>query len=342
MAEDAQVAPALKLTGRQKAAIFMIFLGPELSSSIFQTFTEEEMEIVTIEIAKQKKVTPELKHAVLLEFEELMMAREFLAQGGLEYAKELLEKSVGPVKALDLLSKMGTSLQVRPFESARTSDPKQLISFIQNEHPQTISLILAYLQPDKAAEVLSQINAELQTDIAKRLALMDRTSPEIIREVENVLDRKLAALMTQDFTTVGGIESLVQVLNFVDRSTEKTILETLEIQDPELAEAIKKQLLVFEDIVLIDNRGIQKIIKQVDPKELTNALKGATDDVKEKFLSNMSVRAAKMIRDDMLYMGPVRIKDVEEAQQKIVNVIKQLEDEGEVVITRAGEEEFIE
>ena len=330
-----------KMSGRTKAAILLIFLGPETSGSIFKLLNDEEIEALTIEIAKQRKILPDDKEMVLAEFEQLMMARHFYAEGGLEYAKSLLEATVGPEKALEVLSKMGTSLQVRPFEAARSADPTQLATLIQAEHPQTIALILSYLQPEKAAIILQSMTQETQTEIAKRLALMDRTSPEVTREVENFLERKLSAIIGHDFTAVGGIDTLVNVLNSVDRQTEKTIIETMEVQEPNLAEEIKKRLFVFEDVVLIDDRGIQRLMKEIDYKDLGVALKGVTDEVKEKFYKNMSKRAAEMLKEEMAYMGPVRIRDVDQSQQRIVLVVKNLEARGEIVIARPGEEELI-
>ncbi len=334
-------APRINLPGRTKAAILLIFLGPETSGVIFQSLNDAEIEMLTIEIARQRKISTEAKEAVLFEFEQLMMAREFYSEGGLDYAKSLLEKTVGPGKALEILSRMGTSLQVRPFEAARTADPSQLATLIQNEHPQTICLILAYLQPDKAAMILQSLPPDTQTEIAKRLALMDRTSPEITREVENYLEKKLSAVLGQDLASAGGIDSLVNILNQVDRATEKTIIETMEVQEPSLAEEVKKRLFVFEDVVLIDDRGIQRMLKEIDPKDLSTSLKGVTDEVKEKFYKNMSKRAAEMLKEEMAYMGPVRIRDVDQAQQRIVAIVKNLEAKGEIIIARPGEEELI-
>ena len=333
--------PVVKLPGRTKAAILLIFLGPETSGSIFKQLNDEEIECLTIEIAKQRKITPENKEAVLFEFEQLIMARQFYSEGGLDYAKSLLEATVGPEKALEVLSKMGTSLQVRPFEAARSADPTQLATLIQADHPQTIALVLSYLQPEKSAVILQSMTQETQTEIAKRLALMDRTSPEVTREVENFLERKLSAIIGQDFTSVGGIDTLVNLLNSVDRATEKSIIETMEVQEPNLAEEVKKRLFVFEDVVLIDDRGIQRLMKEVDPKDLSMALKGVTDEVKEKFYKNMSKRAAEMLKEEMAYMGPVRIRDVDQAQQRIVLVVKGLEGKGEIIISRPGEEELV-
>ncbi|NLI79991.1 MAG: flagellar motor switch protein FliG [Candidatus Riflebacteria bacterium] len=339
--EEERDLPRVNLPGKTKAAILLIFLGPETSGVIFQSLNDAEIEVLTIEIARQRKISTEDKESVLFEFEQLMMAREFYSEGGLDYAKGLLEKTVGPGKALEILSRMGTSLQVRPFEAARTADPSQLATLIQNEHPQTICLILAYLQPDKAAMILQSLPADTQTEIAKRLALMDRTSPEVTREVENYLEKKLSAVLGQDLASAGGIDSLVNILNQVDRATEKTIIETMEVQEPSLAEEVKKRLFVFEDVVLIDDRGIQRMMKEIDPKDLSISLKGVTDEVKEKFYKNMSKRAAEMLKEEMAYMGPVRIRDVDQAQQRIVAIVKTLETKGEIIIARPGEEELI-
>jgi len=333
--------PHVALAGRTKAAILLIFLGPETSGAIFQSLNDSEIEGLTIEIARQRKISTEAKESVLFEFEQLMMAREFYSEGGLDFAKGLLEKTVGPEKALEILSRMGTSLQVKPFEAARTADPSQLATLIQNEHPQTISLILAYLQPEKAAIILQSLTPDTQTEIAKRLALMDRTSPEVTREVENYLEKRLSSVLGQDLASAGGIETLVNVLNQVDRGTEKTIIETMEVQEPSLAEEVKKRLFVFEDVVLIDDRGIQRMMKEIDPKDLSISLKGVTDEVREKFFKNMSKRAAEMLKEEMAYMGPVRIRDVDQAQQRIVAVVKALEGKGEIIIARPGEEELI-
>ncbi|MDD5092495.1 MAG: flagellar motor switch protein FliG [Candidatus Wallbacteria bacterium] len=329
------------LNGRQKAAVLLIFLGPEIAADIFKQLSDEEMELLTLEIARMQMVGAEIKDKVIDEFNQLLTAQEFISMGGIQYARELLEKALGAEKATEILSKMTSSFQVRPFEVVRATEPSQLINFIQGEHPQAIALILAYLQPEKAALVLSALPEEIQADVAKRLAIMDRTSPEVIREVERLLEKKLSSILTEDYTSVGGIDATVDILNKVDRGTEKTIIETLEVQDPELAEEIKKRMFVFEDAVAIDDRGIQRILREVDMRELAIALKGSNDDVLEKFKKNMSKRAAAMLEEDMEYMGPVRVRDVEEAQQKIVNVIRSLEESGEIIIARGGEEELI-
>ncbi|MBQ2593622.1 MAG: flagellar motor switch protein FliG [Candidatus Riflebacteria bacterium] len=333
--------PALNIPGKAKAAILLVFLGPETSRVILQSLSDQEIETLTIEIAKQRKISTEEKLSVLFEFEQMMMARKFYAEGGLEYAKLLLEKTIGAGKALEILARMGTSLQLQPFEAARTADPSQLATLIQNEHPQLVAMIMAYLQPEKAAVVLQSMDHDSQLEIAKRLALMDRTSPEITREVENYLEEKLSSIIGQDLNTVGGIETLVNVLNSVDRATEKTIIETMEVQEPILADEIKKKMFVFEDVVLIDDRGLQRLFKEIDQKDLSLALKGVTDEVKEKFYKNMSKRAAEMLKEDMAYMGPVRMRDVDQAQQRIVKLVKKLESKGEIIVSRPGEEEMI-
>jgi flagellar motor switch protein FliG len=330
-----------KLTGRQKAAVFLITLGPEISSEIFKHLREDEIESLTFEIARMEKVEPDEKDKVLMEFQELMMAQQFISQGGLDYAREVLEKALGSQKAVDIINRLTSSLQVRPFDFIRRTDPAHLLNFIQSEHPQTIALILAYLDPQKASLILRELPHEIQADVAKRVATMDRTSPDVLREIERVLERKLSTLASEDYTSAGGIDAIVEVLNLVDRSTEKTIIESLEEEDPELAEEIKKKMFVFEDIVLLDDRAIQKVLREVDSAELAKALKAVDTEVQDKIFRNMSKRAASLLKEDMEFMGPIRIRDVEEAQQKIVNIIRKLEDAGEIVVARAGEDELV-
>ena len=245
---------------------------------------------------------------------------------------------MGSQKAFDIINKLTASLQVRPFDFARKAEASQLLNFIQNEHPQTIALILAYLSPQQAGQILSALPQTKQAEVAKRIATMDRTTPEIIKEVESVLESKLSALVTQDYTSAGGIQTIVDLLNSVDRGTEKYIMETLEIEDVELAEEIKKRMFVFEDIVTLDSTSIQRFIREVDNNELAIALKGATEEVQEIIFKNMSKRMAEMIKEDMEFMGPIRLRDVEEAQQKIVNIIRKLEEAGEIIISRGGDE----
>ena len=329
------------LTGKQKAATLLIALGQEVAADIFRHLKDEEIEQLTLEIARLHKVDSNTKDSVYDEFNQLMLAQQYISQGGLNYAKELLQKALGEDKALHIITKLTSSLQVKPFDFIQRTEPSQILNFISGEHPQTIALIISYLPSDKAGMIISELPTERQADIAKRIALMDRTSPEMIREVERVLERKLSSIVGQDYTSTGGLDALVEILNNVDRGTEKTIMETLEDQEPELAEEIKKRMFVFEDIILIDDRGIQQILRSIDNKELSLALKGSSEEVAQKILKNMSKRAAETLREDMEYMGPVRVKDVQEAQQKVVNVIRKLEEDGEIVISRGGDDELI-
>ncbi len=333
--------PLEDMSNQQKAAILFITLGPELSAPVFKHLSDDEIERITLEIASQKQVTPAQKAYVIGEFYQLAMAKDYLSSGGLEYAQDVLEKALGSEKAANILSRLTTSLQVRPFDFLRKTDPSQLLNFIQNEHPQTIALVMAYLDADQAAMILTALPADKQADVAKRIAEMDRTSPDVIREVERVLERKLSSLVTQDFTTAGGVKAIVEILNRVDRTSEKAIIETLEVDNPELTEEIKKLMFVFEDIVMIDDRSIQRILRDVENKDLSLALKATPKEVADKVFKNMSTRAADMLREEIEFMGPVKIRDVEEAQQRIVNVIRNLEDKGEIVVARGKGEEMI-
>ncbi|SHI34758.1 flagellar motor switch protein FliG [Anaerovibrio lipolyticus DSM 3074] len=330
-----------EMTNQQKAAILFITLGPEYSAMLFKHMNDEEIEKLTLEIANQKQISPEQKRAVISEFYQMAMAKSYLSSGGLEYAQSVLEKALGSEKASAIISRLTTSLQVRPFDFLHKTDPSQLLNFIQNEHPQTIALIMAYLDPDQAATILSSLPAERQAEVAKRIAIMDRTSPDVLREVERVLERKLSALVTQDFTDAGGVKAIVEVLNRVDRATEKGIVDALEVDNPELTEEIKKLMFVFEDIVMIDDRSLQMVLREVDTKDLSLALKATNSDVQGKVFKNMSKRAGDMLREEIEFMGPVKIRDVEEAQQRIVNVIRRLEEKGEIVISRGKGDEMI-
>lgn len=329
------------LTGKQKAAILLISLGPDVSASVYKHLSEEEIEKLTLEISGVKKVETEAKEDILEEFHNIAMAQDYISQGGIGYAKTVLEKALGSEQALAIINRLTSSLQVKPFDFARRADAAQILNFIQNEHPQTIALILSYLEPQQAGQILSELPQEVQADIARRIAIMDGTSPEVISEVEAILERKLSATVTQDYTQTGGVEAVVEVLNGVDRSTEKTILDALEIQDPELAEEIKKRMFVFEDIVTLDGRSIQRVIRDCDNEDLLLSLKVSSDEVKEVVFKNMSNRMVETFKEEMEFMGPVRLRDVEEAQSRIVAVIRRLEDAGEIIIARGGGDDII-
>ena len=329
------------LRGLQKAAILLIALGPERSAGIFKHLKEDEIEELTLEIANTRSVTPQVKEDVINEFYEVCLAQQYIAEGGITYARDLLEKALGSEKAMDVIGKLTASLQVKPFEFVRKTDATQLINFIQDEHPQTIALILSYLAPQQAAMIVSALPPERQADVARRIAVMDRTSPDVIKEVEKVLESKVASLVNQDYTIIGGVDAVVEILNTVDRGTERHIMETLETEEPELAEEIRKKMFVFEDILLLDDRAIQRVLRDVENNDLAVALKNANEEVQGKILNNVSKRLAVMIKEDMEFMGPVRMKDVEEAPQKIVNIIRKLEDSGEIVISRGGGDEIV-
>ncbi|MEK3886978.1 flagellar motor switch protein FliG [Bacillus sp. FSL K6-3431] len=329
------------LTGKQKAAILLISLGPDVASSVYKHLSEEEMEKLTLEISSVRKVDTAAKEDVMDEFHNIAIAQDYISQGGIGYAKTVLEKALGAEQAMEIINRLTSSLQVKPFDFARKADAGQILNFIQNEHPQTIALILSYLDPEKAGQILSELPQEAQADIAKRIAIMDSTSPEVISEVEAILERKLSATVTQDYTQTGGIEAVVEVLNGVDRATEKTILDSLEIQDPELAEEIKKRMFVFEDIVTLDNRSIQRVIRECENEDLLLALKISSDEVKEVIYRNMSTRMVETFKEEMEFMGPVRLRDVEEAQTNIVNSIRRLEETGEIIVARGGGDDII-
>ncbi|WP_272999398.1 flagellar motor switch protein FliG [Hydrogenibacillus schlegelii] len=326
------------MPGIKKAAILLIALGPEASAPVFKHLRDDEIERLTLEIASLTSVEMEEKAAVIREFHQLFVAQQAIAQGGIQYAKELLEKALGPQKAHEVLSRLTAALTVRPFDFMKKADPMQVLNFLQNEHPQTIALVLSYLDPKQAAPILSALPPELQTEVATRIATMSGAAPEVIDEIEAILEQKLASTAFSDVRQAGGIEQVVAILNGVDRSTERTILEALAERDPELAEEIKKRMFVFEDIILLDDRSVQRVIREVANEDLLLALKAASEDVKAHIFRNMSQRMAENFREEMEYMGPVRLRDVEDAQQRIVAVIRRLEEAGEIVISRRGDE----
>lgn len=330
-----------EMTGKQKAALLLISLGPEVAASVYKHLTEEEVERLTLEISGVKKVESSAKEEIIEEFHNIAIAQDYISQGGIGYAKTVLEKALGKEHAQSVINRLTSSLQVRPFDFARRADPSQLFNFIQNEHPQTIALILSYLEAQQAGVILSSLPQEVQADIAKRIATMDSTSPEVISEIEAVLERKLSSTVTQDFTETGGVDAVVEVLNGVDRTTEKTILDALEIQDPELAEEIRKRMFVFEDIVTLDSRSIQRIIRDCENEDLILSLKVSSQEVQEVLYSNMSQRMAESFKDEVEIMGPVRLRDVEEAQSRIVAIIRRLEESGEIIIARGGGDDII-
>lgn len=330
-----------ELNSRQKAAIILMVLGSEVSGHVLKHFKEDQIEALTMEVARLDRVTPEQRENVIMEFHELAMAQDFIAEGGVENAKQVLEAAFGKDRAGEMLDKIVAAMQVVPFEFLKKADPSQVLSFIQDEHPQTIALILAYMPMNSAAAVLSKLPQELRGDVASRIAAMEQTPPEVIRRVEQVLEKKISSVLSQEMQQAGGPKALVDLLNRVDRSTERLIMDSLSESNPELADTVKNMMFVFEDIVTLDDRAIQSILREVDIKELATALKGVNGDVQQKIFKNMSERAVGMLKEDMEFMGPVRLKVVEESQQKIVAAIRRLEEAGEITVGRSGEEDVL-
>lgn len=328
-------------SGLQKAAILVITLGPEYSAPVLKHLSESELEALTLEMVNVRRVSSEERDNVIREFHQMCVANDYIAQGGIEYAHDVLGRALGEQRALELITRISTSLKMRPFDIVRRTDPKQLLTFIQGEHSQTIALIMTHLTPDKAAILISGLTPERQADVAKRMALMGRTSPDVLKEIEKVLERKISSLSPVDYSSTGGIQSVVDMLNRADPGTTKTVMDALELDDPDLAEKIKRQMFVFEDIVMLDDRGVQLVLREVETKDLALALKGSDSEVAAKIMKNMSERAAQMIKEDLEFMGPVRLRDVEEAQQRIVKIIRRIEESGAIVISRGGTDEIV-
>jgi flagellar motor switch protein FliG len=336
------MARETKLTGVQKAAILFITLGPDAASGIIKKLPESEIQKITYEIANITSVRSEQKDEILGEFIQINKAKDFILEGGMEYARTLLGKALGAQRAKEIMEKVSEATQqYRPFSIARKADAHQLLNIISNEHPQTIALVLCYLQPDKAAQIISSLPEDVQSEVALRIASMSNTSPTVVKEIEKVLDTKLSNVVRSDMTVLGGIETLVDILNQVDRTTEKNITEGLEKENAELAEKIKESMFVFEDIITLDDVSIQRVLREVETKELALALKGCSEEVASAIYRNQSKRAAAALKEDIEFLGPVRLMDVEKSQQKIVAIIRRLDEAGEIVISRGGEDAII-
>lgn len=332
-----------KISGIQKTAILLITLGSEIAAEIMKYLNEDEINKISFEIATISSVTSEERKEILHEFIEMNKAKEFLLEGGFEYAKNILSKALGPEKAVAILDKIKEATDIyRPFTIARKADPTQLLNIIMDEHPQTIALVLCYLQPEKAAQILSWLPDHLQNDVAYRVATIRNTSPYAVKEVEKVIEYKLSNFVKPEATVIGGIESLVDMLNRVDRNTERNITTGLENQDKELAEKLRASMFVFEDIVTLSSPDIQKVLRNIDHKDLALALKGSSDSLKDLIFSNLSKGAADNVREEIEYMGPVKVSDVEKAQQQIVGVIRKLDEQSEIIIVRGGDDDVIQ
>lgn len=337
MSDNVAVMEKLQISGREKAAILLVTLGPEKSAALFKHLKEDEIEALTLQIANTSIILPQAREAVLMEFYDICLAQQYITEGGINYAKTILERSVGEEKAFEILQKLGGSLKAKPFDFIRRTDASQILNFIQSEHPQTIALILSYLKPNQAAQVIVELAPERQAEVARRIAQMDRTSPDVIKEIEKALERKLSALLTEDYTQAGGVDAVVDILNEVDRTTEKNIMETLENEDIDLAEEIKRKMFVFEDLVILSGRDIQRLYRETpDTREWAVALKSASDELRQLVFSNVSKRLAAMLQEEIDILGPTRRSDVEEAQQKIVNIVRKLQDQNEIIVARGG------
>ncbi|MBO5948865.1 flagellar motor switch protein FliG [bacterium] len=333
-----------KMSASQKVAALMIALGPNTASEIMKNITDEDLlDKLTLEIASLHKISSDILNQVLEEFHSLFLATDYLSSGGMSYAQTLLEKAYGNDQAQTILSRLMTLINANPFQFFNDADCTQLAASFQNENPQLIALILAYLKPENSAQVLNALPSDVQVQVALKIAEMNTTNPEIIADIEKIVESKFSSVMSQDFSKAGGVGSLASILNRADRATEKNVIERLELKNPQIADEVRELMFVFEDIINLEDKAIQKILREVDTRDIALSLKGAKDDLKEKIFNNMSERARAMLQDDMEYMGPVRAKDVQETQTKIVRVVRALEAAGEIVIDRGVEgEELID
>lgn len=330
------------MTASQKAAVALVAFGTEVSALVLKSLNEEELEKITVEIANLRHVPPDIELEVMKECHEIFMARQYVSQGGIEFAKDILEKAVGGKKAIDILNRLESSLTTSGFNLLKNIDPQQLVNFIRNEHPQTISLILTQLTSPQAAAVLSELPPELQSEVALRVATMEKISPGVLKEVETTLEAHFKDTAGRDLSVSGGAKTIAEILNLIETTAEKNILQSIEAEDTELASEIKNMMFVFDDLILLDDRGIQRLLKEVETKDLAIALKAASDEVKNKIFSNVSERVAVLVKEEMEFMGPMRLTDVESAQQRIVENVRRLEEEGQIVVAgRGGKEDII-
>lgn len=330
-----------KMTGQQKAAAVIVALGAENASKVYKYLREDEVEQLTYEVARLSQMSSKDSQDIVESFYQICLTQKVVTEGGVEYAKNVLEKAFGQQAANSLLERVTKSLRTKAFDFIRKADYKNIIAIIQNEHPQTIALILSYARADQAAAVIAELPREIRLDVVERIATMDRTSPEIIKIVEKNLEDKFSSIMSLDFTEFGGVNYIADVMNNMDRANEKYIFDELNRKDASLSEEIRKRMFVFEDITILDDMSIQRFLREVDSKDLVFALKGANQEVANVIFKNMSTRSSESVKSDLEYTHNVRLRDVEEAQQRIVGVIRRLESEGELVIMKGGKDEVI-
>lgn len=330
-----------KLTGRQKAAAIIISLGADDASKIYKFFKEDEIEQLTYEISRLQHLNPQIMEDTLKDFYDLCLTQKVITEGGFEYARNVLEKAFGAQTAMSLLERVTKTLRSKSFDFLRKADYKNLLTIIQNEHPQTIALILSYARADQASAVIAELPKEKRIDVVERIAKMDRTSPEVIKYVEEELEKKFNSIISVDFTEIGGVNYVADVMNNMDRGNEKYIFDELNKKDAKLADEIRMRMFVFEDIVTMDAMSIQRFLREVDSKDLVYAIKGSNKEVADMLFSNMSTKMGETIKSELEYTHNVRLRDVEEAQQRIVSVIRRLEEEGELVIAKSGKDDII-
>lgn len=331
-----------KLNGTQKAAVLMVSLGDEVAANIFKYLEEDEIQAISKEIALTKHVQPDIMDEVMEEFHTMTLAKSYITQGGIEYAKKLLIKSVGPETARKIIDRLTKALESSAgFSSIERANPQQLSKFIQSEHPQTIALILAHLNASQAGDLIASLPENLRADVAMRMANLQEISPEVVRRISLILEQKLEALGSFATEAYGGVRAVAELFNRMDRSTGRVVLEKIENENPQLAASIRDLMFVFDDILLIDDMGISEILKRVDKKALTTALKGTSEELRTQFFRNMSSRAVDLMKEEMEFMGPVKLKDVEKAQHEIVEIVRQLEEEGVISIGGGGGEDYV-
>jgi flagellar motor switch protein FliG len=329
------------MSSLQKAAVALVSLGPEVSALVLKGMKDADLERLTVEIANLRDVPSDIEEKVMEECSQIFMAREYISQGGIDFARTVLENAVGAGRAKDILHRLESSIRATGFSLLKDIDPKQLGGFLQNEHPQTISLILTQLPAQQAALVMGEFSPELQAEVSLRIATMEKIAPEILREIEQTLEGHFAQAGVGEMSSSGGSKAIAEILNLLDSTAEKNILQSLEAEDPDLAAAIKNLMFVFDDIILLDDRSVQRLLKEVETKDLSLALKAASDEVKAKIFINVSERVATMIKEEMEFMGPTRLTDVESAQSRIVESVRRLEEEGQIIISGRGKEEII-
>ncbi len=329
------------LTGVRKAAITLIALGTEAASHVLKNMHDDEVERITVEIARCRNISSEVVEATLVEFRDMAMAQEYIAQGGVSFAREALEQALGPRRADEIMMRVEAAMEVSAFHLLQTVETAQLTSFLQNEHPQTAALIFAHLNPRRAADIISGLQPELQNEIMFRLATMGKTSPELLRDIEEVIRQQLGSVIGTELSASGGIEAVAEILNNTSRTAEKSIMEAIRTRDADLAVNIKSHMFVFDDLVHVSDRDLQRLLMEVDQKELALALKATGEELKAKLLRSVSERAAAMITEELDLMGPVRVRDVEEAQRRIIEIAQSMEDQDEIVLTRSSDDTLL-